>query len=140
MISGYHAQLDAHALGLTFEALVFVTMRGADHDTIDTFERAVVTIANIVQAQRPFGDPDYLLRVFTRDLPDFQPIYDKHLATLPGVQRLSSTLVMKASRRTGRSRCQRQPPPSVTARTLPAVRSRSACSRRRQVLSSHVYE
>ncbi|HET6918598.1 MAG TPA: hypothetical protein VFI46_03930 [Jiangellaceae bacterium] len=29
-ISGYRARLDAHALGLTFEALVFVTMRAAD--------------------------------------------------------------------------------------------------------------
>jgi len=27
-ISGYRVQLDAHALGLTFEALVIVTMRG----------------------------------------------------------------------------------------------------------------
>jgi hypothetical protein len=29
------------------------------------------------------------------NLPAFQQVYDDHLATLPGVQRLSSTLVMK---------------------------------------------
>lgn len=96
VISGYHAQLNARALGLTFEALVFVTMRGADRDTVDAFEQAVVTIPHIVQAQRLFGDPDYLLRVVIRDLPDFQQVYDNRLATLPGVQRLSSTLVMKS--------------------------------------------
>jgi DNA-binding Lrp family transcriptional regulator len=96
VISGYHAQLNARALGLTFEALVFVTMRGADRDTVDAFEQAVVTVPHIVQAQRLFGDPDYLLRVVTRDLPDFQQVYDNRLATLPGVQRLSSTLVMKS--------------------------------------------
>jgi DNA-binding Lrp family transcriptional regulator len=96
VISGYHAQLDAHVLGLTFQALVFVTMRGADRDTVDGFEQAVVTIPNVVQAQRLFGDPDYLLRVITRDLPEFQQIYDNRLSTLPGVQRLSSTLVMKS--------------------------------------------
>ncbi|WP_084195792.1 Lrp/AsnC family transcriptional regulator [Streptosporangium amethystogenes] len=32
-ISGYHAALDAHALGLTFEALVFVAMRAANRAT-----------------------------------------------------------------------------------------------------------
>jgi len=96
MIDGYHAHLNAHALGLTFEALVFVTMRGADHDTVAAFEQAVLTIPNIVQAQRLFGDPDYLLRVITHDLPDFQQVYDARLSTLPGVQRLSSTLVMKS--------------------------------------------
>ncbi|PBC46152.1 AsnC family transcriptional regulator [Rhodococcus sp. ACS1] len=95
-ITGYRAQLDAHALGLTFEALVFVTMRAADRDTIEAFEQAVAAIPHVLQAQRLFGDPDYLLRVITRDLPGFQALYDESLATLPGVQRLSSTLVMKS--------------------------------------------
>ncbi|MFC9839358.1 Lrp/AsnC family transcriptional regulator [Rhodococcus sp. NPDC127530] len=95
-ITGYRAQLDARALGLTFEALVFVTMRAADRDTIEAFEQAVAAIPHVLQAQRLFGDPDYLLRVITRDLPDFQTLYDERLATLPGVGRLSSTLVMKS--------------------------------------------
>jgi len=96
MISGYRAHLDATALGLTFEALVFVTMRTADRDTVAAFEQAVVEIPQVLRAQRLFGDPDYLLRVIARDLPDFQKLYDDRLATLPGVQRLSSTLVMKS--------------------------------------------
>jgi DNA-binding Lrp family transcriptional regulator len=95
-ISGYHARLDANALGLTFEALVFATMRAGDRDTVDAFEQAVAAIPNVLQAQRLFGDPDYLLRVITRDLPAYQQLYDNRLATLPGVQRLSSTLVMKS--------------------------------------------
>jgi len=64
--------------------------------TLDAFEGAVAAIPNVLQAQRLFGDPDYLLRVITRDLPAFEKLYDDHLATLPGVQRLSSTLVMKS--------------------------------------------
>jgi DNA-binding Lrp family transcriptional regulator len=49
----------------------------------------------VVQAERLFGDPDYLLRVVTASLAEYQRFYDDQLATLPGVQRLSSTLVMK---------------------------------------------
>jgi len=94
-IAGYRAYLDAKALGLSFEALVFVTMTAADRTTLDAFEQAVAGMHNIIEAQRLFGDPDYLLRVIARDLPAFQQVYDDHLATLPGVQRLSSTLVMK---------------------------------------------
>ncbi|WP_209700196.1 Lrp/AsnC ligand binding domain-containing protein [Kribbella aluminosa] len=41
---------------------------------------------NIVEAHRLFGDPDYLVRVIARDLPDFQRIHDDHLAALPRVQ------------------------------------------------------
>lgn len=95
-ITGYRAQLDARALGLAFEALVFVTMRQEDRGTIAAFESAIAEIPNVVQAQRLFGDPDFLLRVVTADLPAFQVLYDDRLATLPGVQRLSSTLVMKS--------------------------------------------
>ncbi|MWA07025.1 winged helix-turn-helix transcriptional regulator [Actinomadura sp. LD22] len=95
-ISGYHARLDPAVLGLTFEALVFVTMRGADRDTIAAFEQAVADIPHVLQAQRLFGDPDYLLRVVIRDQPAFQQLYDERLSTLPGVQRLTSTLIMKS--------------------------------------------
>lgn len=94
-ISGYRAHLNAKALGLTFEALVFVTMSGADRRAVDAFEQAVAAIPHVQQAQRLFGDPDYLLRVITRDLPSFQEVYDDQLATLPGVRNLRSTLVMK---------------------------------------------
>jgi DNA-binding Lrp family transcriptional regulator len=93
-ITGYHAQLDAGALGLSFEALVFVTMRYEDRETVAAFEREVADIPCVLQAQRLFGDPDFLLRVVTRDLAAYRKLYDERLATLPGVQRLSSTLVM----------------------------------------------
>lgn len=95
-ITGYRAALDAAALGLGFQALVFVTMQGADRATVAGFEEAVGRVPYVLEAQRLFGEPDYLLRVIARDLPAFQEIYDEQLSTLPGVQRLTSTLVMKS--------------------------------------------
>jgi DNA-binding Lrp family transcriptional regulator len=94
-IRGYRAIVDPAALGLTFEALVFVTMRQEDRDTLLAFEAAVAGIPNVLLAQRLFGDPDYLLRIVTADLDAYAQLEDDTLATLPGVQRLNSTLVMK---------------------------------------------
>jgi DNA-binding Lrp family transcriptional regulator len=94
-IRGYRAVVDPAAIGLAFQALVFVTMRQEDRDTLLGFEEAVARIPNVVQAQRLFGDPDYLLRIVTADLAAYQQLEDDTLATLPGVQRLNSTLVMK---------------------------------------------
>jgi DNA-binding Lrp family transcriptional regulator len=94
-IRGYRAVVDPNAVGLTFEALVFVTMRQEDRDTISSFEEGLAAIPNVVQAQRLFGDPDYLLRVLSADLGAYQRLRDEQLASLPGVQRLTSTLVMK---------------------------------------------
>lgn len=95
-ISGYHARLDAGALGLGFETLVFVTMRYEDRETVAAFEQQVAEIPHVIHAQRLFGDPDYLLRVVARDLPAYRQLYDERIAALPGVLRLNSTLVMKS--------------------------------------------
>jgi len=94
-IRGYRAIVDAAAVGLTFEALIFATLGWEDADTVSAFEEAVTAIPHVIQAQRLFGEPDYLLRVATTDLAAYQRLYDEQLARLPGVQRLTSTLVMK---------------------------------------------
>ncbi|MFJ8746751.1 Lrp/AsnC ligand binding domain-containing protein [Embleya sp. NPDC127516] len=51
------------------------------------FEQALVAVPHVIQTQRPFGEPAYLLRVATTDPGAFQRLYDRQLAKLPGVQR-----------------------------------------------------
>jgi DNA-binding Lrp family transcriptional regulator len=94
-IRGYRAVVDPAALGLGFEVLVQVTMDREDAATIADFERGLAEIPEVRHAERLFGDPDYLLRVTTADIAAYQTLRDTQLATLPGVQRLTSTIVMK---------------------------------------------
>ncbi len=94
-IRGYRAVVDGAAVGLTFEALVFITMRREDRKTLMSFEAGLADIPQVLQAERLFGDPDYLLRVVTADLAAYQRLQDEKLSALPGVQRMTSTLVMK---------------------------------------------
>ncbi|MFJ4139465.1 Lrp/AsnC family transcriptional regulator [Pseudomonas fragi] len=95
VILGYRALLAPSELGLNFSAMVFVTLREVTRQAISDFEAAVIETSQIVDAQRLFGDPDYLLHVVAADLPAFQQLYDERLTSLPNVQRLTSTLVMK---------------------------------------------
>ena len=94
-IRGYRAVVDGSALGFGFEALVFITMRQEDRETLLSFEEGLAGIPQVVQAERLFGDPDYLVRIVTSDLGAYQRLQDDQLAALPGVQRMTSTLVMK---------------------------------------------
>ena len=94
-ITGYRAVIDPSAVGLDFEALVFVTMRSGEKATLTAFEVGVAELPDVVSAQRLFGEPDYLLRILVADLAAFQKLYDEHLAGLPGVGNLRSTLVMR---------------------------------------------
>lgn len=95
VIEHYRAVVSPQAVGLMFEAIVFVTIGRTDLETVAAFESAVTALPNVVQAERLFGDPDYMLRVLTADLAAYQGLYDGTLGALPGVQRMTSTLVMK---------------------------------------------
>ena len=95
VITGYRAVVDPAAVGLGFEVLVNVTMEREDAPTIRAFETALAAVPEVRHAERLFGDPDYLLRVVTADLAGYATLRDEKLATLPGVQRMTSTIVMK---------------------------------------------
>ena len=94
-IKGYKAILDRSVIGLGFSAIVFVTIKEGDKKAVEEFENAIIGIPQIVQAQRLFGDPDFLLHVVADDLPAYQRFYDEKLTAIPSVLRLISTIVMK---------------------------------------------
>ncbi len=94
-IQGYSAQLDPRKIGLQFSAIVFIQLKTGDNDSIARLENALIEIPEIVQAQRLFGDPDYMLHVVAESLEDFQKLYDQKLSKIPSILRLTSTIVMK---------------------------------------------
>ncbi len=49
----------------------------------------------MIEAERLFGEPDFMIRVLTKDLAGYQELYDRSLSHLPGAKRLTSTIVMK---------------------------------------------
>ncbi len=95
IISDYRATINPAAIGLNFAAIVFVTLSNTDRRSVQAFEEAVPAVPEIIQAQRLFGDPDFILHIITTDLAAYQRLYDEGLSTLPNVLRLRSTLVMK---------------------------------------------
>jgi DNA-binding Lrp family transcriptional regulator len=115
VIRGYRAVVEPAALGLGFEVLVAITMDREDAATIAEFEHSLATVAEVRHAERLFGDPDYLVRVVTADIAAYQGLRDEKLATLPGVRRLTSTIVMKRV-------VDERPFPTAALRTSPRPR------------------
>lgn len=95
IIRHYYANIDPAKVGLTFTAILFITLKDCNHQSVNAFEDALFDIAEITQAQRLFGNPDYMLHIVTKDLETYQQLYDRRLSNLPYVARLNSTLVMK---------------------------------------------
>nr|WP_272949189.1 Lrp/AsnC family transcriptional regulator [Kribbella pittospori] len=95
VLRGYRAVADPTALGLGFEVLVFAALDRPG--AVEAFDAAIADVPQIIEAQRLFGEPDYLIRVVSADLAAYQKLYESTLVQLPGVTGLNSTIVMKHS-------------------------------------------
>jgi DNA-binding Lrp family transcriptional regulator len=95
VLRGYRAVVDAAALGLRFEVPAFVTLGRPEAKDFDT---ALADAPQIIEAQRLFGESDYLIRVVTADLPAYQKLYGTVLVRLPGVSGLTSIRIASSVR------------------------------------------
>ena len=97
-IRGYRAIVDPEAVERSFQVLVWVDLVQGTRETIEGFESALLEIPDVVEAQRLFGEPDYLLRVAVRDSTEYEQLYTNRLAALPGVRKARSQIAMKTIR------------------------------------------
>ena len=94
-IRGYRAIVDPEAVQRSFQVLVWVDLVQGTREIIEAFERALLDIPDVVEAQRLFGEPDYLVRVAVRDSDEYERLYTTRLAAMPGVLKARSQIAMK---------------------------------------------
>jgi DNA-binding Lrp family transcriptional regulator len=97
-IRGYRAIIDPEAVDRSFQVLVWVDIVQGTRERIEAFEQALLDIPEVVEAQRLFGEPDYLLRVAVRDGDEYEQLYTNRIAALPGVRKARSQIAMKTIR------------------------------------------
>jgi Lrp/AsnC family transcriptional regulator, leucine-responsive regulatory protein len=97
-IRGYRAIVDPEAVQRSFQVLVWVDLVQGTREAIEAFEQALLDIPDVVEAQRLFGEPDYLLRVAVRDSDEYEQLYTNRIAALPGVRKARSQIAMKTIR------------------------------------------
>lgn len=97
-IRGYRAIVDPEAVQRSFQVLVWVDLVQGTREIIEGFEAALLDIPDVVEAQRLFGEPDYLLRVAVRDSEEYERLYTTCIAALPGVRKARSQIAMKTIR------------------------------------------
>jgi Lrp/AsnC family leucine-responsive transcriptional regulator len=94
-IRGYRAIVDPEAVQRSFQVLVWIDLVQGTREVIEAFERALLEIPDVIEAQRLFGEPDYLLRVAVRDSDEYERLYTTRLAAMPGVLKARSQIAMK---------------------------------------------
>ena len=87
VIEGYHAALNPKAAGKGFEVIVAVDIAVNNTATVQDFEAAAVTVPEVTEVRRMFGQPDYYLRVQVADGEAYEALSISTLSQLPAVSR-----------------------------------------------------
>jgi len=100
VIRGYTSIVDTDALGLTFSAVVHITLARQDQGHVDTFISAVSRRPEVLECFATTGDADYHLRVLCRDKDHYNQFLDHFLFHLPGVAHIRTNLILKVIKMT----------------------------------------
>lgn len=100
VIRDYVALLDPRELGRQTVVFVEITLSGQADDILDSFEREVRLIPDVLECHLMAGTADYLLKVVAADTEDFARIHRKKLARLPGVAQMHSSFSLRTVRQT----------------------------------------
>ena len=101
VIRGYRAELDPSRIGLNLTVLAQVELDNHHPNTVAAFDRAINAIPEVLECHMVSGDHDYFLKIIARDMQAYSEILRTQLLQLPGVNRISSTFVMRSAKATG---------------------------------------
>jgi len=95
VITGYYASLDETALGFPVSVFVSVRLDKQIDEALALFEAAVARLPEVVDCWLMTGNRDYLMRVATRDLADYERFLTQRLNKIKGVASIESSIPLR---------------------------------------------
>lgn len=95
IIQSYHALINAAKLGLHVTVFIEVKLNYHTHFKIEKFTETIENTTEIVEAYHITGDGDFLLKMFSPSIADYQQFVVDKLSKIDGVGHIQSKVVMK---------------------------------------------
>ncbi len=94
-IKGYVALLDARKMGVPTTIFVEITLNTQADEVLESFEKAVARIPDVLECHLTAGSADYILKIVAEDTEDFARIHRQYLTRLPGVAKMQSSFALR---------------------------------------------
>ena len=94
-IDGYRASLQRSRVGLGFSVFLGVRINGHANEDASRFEKAVVSMPEVIACHLVSGEADYFLEVVVPDLEDYQRFLVGKLLNLPNVREVRSNIAIQ---------------------------------------------
>jgi DNA-binding Lrp family transcriptional regulator len=98
LIRGYHADLDAKALGYELTAFAFVGLSSQNEQDLKGFEEQIRNWPMVRECYMLSGEVDFVLKCVARDLSEFQTFVTE-LTGLKNVASVKTALAIRPSKR-----------------------------------------
>ena len=95
VITGYAALIDEVALGYGFSVFVSVKLDKQVDEALAKFEAAISSFPEVVDCWLMTGNRDYLLRIATTGLADFERFLVGRFTKVPGVASIESSIPLR---------------------------------------------
>ena len=95
VIKGRAVILNPAALGLSITVFAHIKVKQHDEDTLEVFERSARARPEIVECFSMSGDSDFLLRIVTGSVSEYEQFLKRTLLHLPGVGSVNSSFALK---------------------------------------------
>jgi DNA-binding Lrp family transcriptional regulator len=96
-ILGYHADLDAQALGYGITVFAMVSLKSQAEPDLKAFEDHVKNLPQVRECHMLNGEIDFILKVVAHDLQEFQRFLTSALTPAPNVESVKTSFVIRTS-------------------------------------------
>ena len=96
VIKGYHADVDAEALGYSVTIFAFVGLTSQAENDLCDFEDMVGSWENVRECHMLMGETDFLLKIVAHDWDDFQAFLTGKLTPAPNVSHVKTALAIRS--------------------------------------------
>ena len=94
VIKGYSTIVDKEKLGYHLVAFCSVTLESHHKEYLNQFVTDVKSLEEVFECYHIAGMFDYLLKIYVKDMVDYQIFITQKLASLPNIGRVQSSFVM----------------------------------------------
>lgn len=95
VITGYAALIDETTLGFGVSVFVSIKLDRQVDEALVTFEKAIAEFPEIVDCWLMTGNRDYLLRVATEGLAQFEQFLVGRMSKVPGIASMESSIPLR---------------------------------------------
>ena len=98
VIRGYHADLDASKLGFAITVFAMVSLKSQAEEDLRGFEDHVKTLPEVRECHMLNGEIDFILKIVSKDLQNFQEFLTSKLTPAPNVASVKTSLTIRTSK------------------------------------------